>query len=297
MSSDSESDWEQEQDTAFQKSRAKTQDFEHPVRTYSDSDKIPISLNIVDTVQIKTTTINIQKQEEQVTQATLSIDEVEVKYPSGKIPRHDPRSGTSGSLPQYLRHCDIEKELQSNPELEYADLVKQSGVGGGIVSPEKQVQGSSKTILKTTLINKIISTLDILVKDTDFIKFSQNWSRPVFQSEIFNNIKKKDNFKFRNYAFTIKKTLQELNDNHQYCLTKRKSIDIISIITPKKTKIEDLFYTLYKIIIYIIYNSMRLSMENAIRPLNKYDIFEMLSLLKLLRMRDETTLHYILTNY
>ena len=291
MSSDSESDWEQE----LENPAHKMQDLEHPAP--KSNEKIPISLDIVDivdTVQIKTTTINIQKQEEQ---DTLSNDEVEVKYPSGKIPRHDPRSGTSGSLPQYLRHCDIEKELQSNPELEYADLVKQSGVGGGIVSPEKQVQGSSKTILKTTLINKIISTLDILVKDTDFIKFSQNWSRPVFQSEIFNNIKKKEHFKFRDYAFNIKKTLQELNDNNQYCLTKRKSIDIISIITPKKTKIEDLLYTLYKIIIHIIYNSMRLSMENAIRPLNKYDIFEMLSLLKLLRMRDDITLQYIQSNY
>ena len=49
--------------------------------------------------------------------------------------------------------------------------------------------------------------------------------------------------------------------------------------------------------IHIIYNSMRLSMENAIRPLNKYDIFEMLSLLKLLRMRDDITLQYIQSNY
>ena len=293
MSSDSESDWEH--DTAFEKSRAKTEDLEHPAHRCSE--KIPISLNIVDTVQIKTTTINIQKQEEQPTHVTLSNDVVEVKYPSGKIPRHDPRSGTSGSLPQYLRNREIDAELKRNPELDYKDLVKQSGVGGGIVSPEKPVQGSSKIILKNTLINTIIESLDILVKDTDFIKFSQNWSRPVFQSEIFNNIKKKEHFKFRDYAFNIKKTLQELNDNNQYCLTKRKSIDIISIITPKKTKIEDLLYTLYKIIIHIIYNSMRLSMENAIRPLNKYDIFEMLSLLKLLRMRDDITLQYIQSNY
>ena len=42
---------------------------------------------------------------------------------------------------------------------------------------------------------------------------------------------------------------------------------------------------------------MRLSMENMIRPLNKYDIFEMLSLLKLLRMRDDITIQYIKSNY
>ena len=281
MSSDSESDWEQE--------------LENPAPKCSD--KIPpISLDIVDTLQIQNK-ISLQEKSIQEEQVTLSSDEVEVKYPSGKIPRHDPRTGTSGCLPQYLRNREIDAELKRNPELNYDELVKQSGIGGGLVTPEKPVQGSSIIILKTTLINKIISTLDILVKDTDFIKFSQNWSRPVFQSEIFNSIKKKDNFKFRDYAFNIKKTLQELNDNNQYCLTKRKSIDIITIITPKKTKIEDLLYTLYKIIIHIIYNSMRLSMENAIRPLNKYDIFEMLSLLKLLRMRDDITLQYIQSNY
>jgi hypothetical protein len=269
-----------------------THDFEPQIKT-----SLPISL---DTLQITTTTpttINTQEHSQEHTQVTLTIDEVEVKYPSGKIPRHDPRTGTSGCLPQYLRNREIDAELKRNPELDYKDLVKQSGIGGGLVTPEKPVQGSSKIILKTTLINKIVSTLDILVKDIDFIKFSQNWSRPIFQSEILNNITKKDNFKFRDYAFNIKKTLQELNDNNQYCLTKRKSIDIISIITPKKTKIEDLFYTLYKIIIYIIYNSMRLSMENAARPINKYDIFEMLCLLKILRLQDTITIQYIQTNY
>jgi len=276
MSSDSESDWEQ--------------NLENP--TPKCSEKIPISLDIVDTLQIKE-----QDKPIQDLQVTLSNDEVEVKYPSGKIPRHDPRSGAGSNAIQYLLNREIDAELKRNPELNYDELVKQSGIGGGLVTPEKPVQGSSTIILKTTLINKIISTLDILVKDTDFIKFSQNWSRPVFQSEIFNSIKKKDNFKFRDYAFNIKKTLQELNDNNQYCLTKRKAIDIITIITPKKTKIEDLLYTLYKIIIHIISNSMRLSMENAIRPLNKYDIFEMLSLLKLLRMRDDITIQYIQSNY
>ena len=261
----------------------------------SSQPSLPISLDTLDTLQLQTT-ISLNPKEKN-TQIPLTINEIEVKYPSGKIPRHDPRTGTSGCLPQYLRNREIDAELKRNPELNYDELVKQSGIGGGLVTPEKPVQGSSIIILKTILINKIISTLDILVKDTDFIKFSQNWSRPVFQSEIFNNIKKKDNFKFRDYAFNIKKTLQELNDNNQYCLTKRKTSDIISIITPKKTKIEDLFYTIYKIIIYVISNSMRLSMENAIRPLNKYDIFEMLSLLKLLRMKDTITLQYIQINY
>ena len=265
-----------------------THDFEPQIKT-----SLPISLDTLQLTPTTPTTINIQED----SQVTLTIDEVEVKYPSGKIPRHDPRTGTSGCLPQYLRNREIDAELKRNPELNYDELVKQSGIGGGLVTPEKPVQGSSIIILKTTLINKIISTLDILVKDTDFIKFSQNWSRPVFQSEIFNNIKKKDNFKFRDYAFNIKKTLQELNDNNQYSLTKRKTSEIISIITPKKTKIEDLFYTIYKIIIYVISNSMRLSMENMIRPLNKYDIFEMLSLLKLLRMRDDITIQYIKSNY
>ena len=285
MSSDSESDWEKELD------------LENPAHKTREQllgliPSIPISL---DTLQLQTT-ISLDPKEKEI-QVPLSIDEVEVKYPSGKIPRHDPRTGTSGCLPQYLRNREIDAELKRNPELNYDELVKQSGIGGGLVTPEKPVQGSSIIMLKTTLINKIISTLDILVKDTDFIKFSQNWSRPVFQSEIFNNIKKKDNFKFRDYAFNIKKTLQELNDNNQYSLTKRKTSDIISIITPKKTKIEDLFYTIYKIIIYVISNSMRLSMENMIRPLNKYDIFEMLSLLKLLRMRDDITIQYIKSNY
>jgi len=287
-------DWEKEYEHEGLQSSYK--DLENPAYKSKELLKLQPSIPIsLDTLQLQNT-ISLEPKEKEI-QVPLSIDEVEVKYPSGKIPRHDPRTGTSGCLPQYLRNREIDAELKRNPELNYTELVKQSGIGGGLVTPEKPVQGSSIIILKTTLINKIISTLDILVKDTDFIKFSQNWSRPVFQSEIFNSIKKKDNFKFRDYAFNIKKTLQELNDNNQYCLTKRKIIDIISIITPKKYKIEDMFYTIYKIIIYVISNSMLLSMENAIRPLNKYDIFEMLSLLKLLRMKDYITIQYIQSNY
>jgi hypothetical protein len=290
MSSDSESDWEQELenpahksrelDTGFEKSRAQTKP------------SLPISLDIL---QLQNT-ISLEPKKQEI-QIPLSIDETEIKYPSGKIPRHDPRAGVSGTAIQYLRNCDIEKELKRNPELEYAELVKQSGIGGGVISPEKPIQGSSKIISKIDLIIKIVSSLDTLLKQTDYIKFSQNWSRPLFQSEILNNLKKKDNFKFRDYAFNVKKTLQELNDNNQYCLTKRKVSDIISIITHKKNKIEDLFYTIYKIIIYIIYNSIRLSMDNAARLINIYDIFEMLGLLKLLRMQDTVTLQYIQTNY
>ena len=35
---------------------------------------------------------------------------------------------------------------------------------------------------------------------TDYIKYSQNWSRPVFQNEILGHIKKKDKF---NYILVI----------------------------------------------------------------------------------------------
>ena len=82
---------------------------------------------------------------------------------------------------------------------------------------------------------------------------------------------------------------------NQYFLTQRKPADKISIITKKKTKCDDLVYTLYKTIIYIIYNSIRYRSMTSL--LDTYDIFEMLSLIKLLKINDDITLHYIQTNY
>ena len=109
------------------------------------------------------------------------------------------------------------------------------------------------------------------------------------------NIKKKEQFRYCGYIFNIKNTLHKLNELNQYFLTQRKPADKISIITKKKTKCDDLVYTLYKTIIYIIFNSIRYRSMTSL--LDTYDIFEMLSLIKLLKINDDITLHYIQKNY
>ena len=138
------------------------------------------------------------------------------------------------------------------------------------------------------MINRIISYIDSIMKSNDFIKFSQNWSRNAFQIETLNYLKKK-NIKFDGYLFNINKTLTKLNEFSLY-LTQRQSFNKISIITKRGSKIDDLFFILYKTIIYILY---------SYRPTNGSidDIFEMLSLLKLLKQNDDITLQYIKTHY
>ena len=267
---------------------------------------IPVSLsalatiNTVTNLQLSLGNIEIDEIDERdiiPEQSSIKVlpkidkDEVEVKYPSGNTSRVDlvaKRNHSGGKLSSRIRTiCEYEQLRRDNPEIserEITDIAK--------TQPSELVQGSSKIISKIELINNTINTIDNITKLTDYIKYSQNWSRPVFQNEILGHIKKKDKFNYSGFIFSIKNTLHKLNEINQYFLTQRRPSDKIAINT-KKIKCDDLAYTLYKIIIYIIYNSIRLNPINYL--LNTYDIFEILTLIKLLKMNDDITLKYILS--
>ena len=267
---------------------------------------IPVSLsalatiNTVTNLQLSLGNIEIDEIDERdiiPEQSSIKVlpkidkDEVEVKYPSGNTSRVDlvaKRNHSGGKLSSRIRTIgEYEQLRRDNPEIserEITDIAK--------TQPSELVQGSSKIISKIELINNTILTMDNITKLTDYIKYSQNWSRPVFQNEILGHIKKKDKFNYSGFIFSIKNTLHKLNEINQYFLTQRRPSDKIAINT-KKIKCDDLAYTLYKIIIYIIYNSIRLNPINYL--LNTYDIFEILTLIKLLKMNDDITLKYILS--
>jgi hypothetical protein len=228
-------------------------------------------------------------QEQSSIKVLPTIDEVEVKYPSGNTAKVDliaKRNHSGGKLSTRIRTIgEFEQLKRENPEIsesKITDIAKTQAA--------ELVQGSSKIISKIELINNTIDTIDNITKLTDYIKYSQNWSRPVFQNEILGHIKKKDKFNYSGFIFSIKNTLHKLNEINQYFLTQRRPSDKIAINT-KKIKCDDLCYTLYKIIIYIIYNSIRFKPINYL--LNTYDIFEILTLIKLLKMNDDITLKYI----
>lgn len=232
-------------------------------------------------------------QEQNSVKVLPTIDEVEVKYPSGNTSRVDlvaKRNHSGGKLSTRIRTIgEYEQLRRDNPQIserEITDIAKTQAA--------ELVQGSSKIISKIELINNTILTIDNITKLTDYIKYSQNWSRPVFQNEILGHIKKKDKFNYSGFIFSIKNTLHKLNEINQYFLTQRRPSEKIAINT-KKSKCDDLAYTLYKIIIYIIYNSIRLNPINYL--LNTYDIFEILTLIKLLKMNDDITLKYILLSF
>ena len=242
--------------------------------------------------------IHLEDSNISIAKALPKPDEVEIKYPGGNTPKSDvpaKRNHSGGKLSSsYFTIDEFEKMKKDNPDTDSSTLLNKV-VHVAKVETSKTVQGSSKTISKIDLINNTINTFDTLSKTQDFIKFTQDWSRSVFQNEVMGNIKKKEQFRYCGCIFNIKNTLHKLNEINQYFLTQRKPADKISIITKKKTKCDDLVYTLYKTIIYIIYNSIRCKSMSSL--LDNYDIFEMLSLIKLLKMNDNITLHYIQKNY
>lgn len=252
------------------------------------------TLSTLSNLQISAVNDSVDTIQEQSSVKVLpTIDEVEVKYPSGNTSRVDlvaKRNHSGGKLSTRIRTIgEYEQLRRDNPQIserEITDIAKTQAA--------ELVQGSSKIISKIELINNTILTIDNITKLTDYIKYSQNWSRPVFQNEILGHIKKKDKFNYSGFIFSIKNTLHKLNEINQYFLTQRRPSEKIAINT-KKTKCDDLAYTLYKIIIYIIYNSIRLNPINYL--LNTYDIFEILTLIKLLKMNDDITLKYILLSF
>ena len=242
--------------------------------------------------------IHLEDSNIAIAKALPTPDEVEIKYPGGNTSKSDvlaKRNHSGGKLSSsYFTIDEFEKLKKDNPDTDSSTLLNKV-VHVAKIETSKSVQGSSKTITKIELINNTINTVDTLSKTQDFIKFTQDWSRPVFQNEVMGNIKKKEQFRYCGCIFNIKNTLHKLNELNQYFLTQRKPADKISIITKKKTKCDDLVYTLYKTIIYIIFNSIR--NKNMSSLLDTYDIFEMLSLIKLLKINDDITLHYIQKNY
>ena len=236
------------------------------------------------------TDLKLETHTKPINKPVQTIDEVEIKYPNGNTSKEK----SIGKSSTNYTHDDIEKIYKAQTDTNRDDLIKELTC---IIKPKqtKTIQGSSKIILKTVLINTIINTIDYFIKQSEFIKFSQNLSSSSFHNEILGHITKKDKFKYNDTVFNIKKTLHKLNEINQYLFTKRKSTDKLSIITKQNYKCDDLIYILYKIILYILYNSIRNNHSNTL--LDTYDIFEMLSFIKLLKMKDDVTLHYIKHNY
>jgi hypothetical protein len=192
-----------------------------------------------------------------------TLHEVEVKYPSGIIPRVDVKAfrNSSGG--------------------------KTSHTGTRIIQGQT-IQGSHKYMSKTVLVDEVLQTLTKIWKQPGYIELSYKWN--TSETQILGLIKKKSTFKFNEYSFNISKTLEELEKTKTYILTKRTPSEKI-LITVNKTTVDDLLYTLYKSIIYCINDSIPAFKSNMI------DIFVLLSFLKLLRNRDEITLNYLSANF
>lgn len=220
-----------------------------------------------------------------------TIQEVEIKYPSGIIPKKEASIKNFGRVYTNDDIKRITKFQQINP---VANIINDEYIGK--IRPQVNIQGASKNILKTELINNLIESLHSLIKNNDYIKLSQNWSRSVFQNEILANIKKKHIFKFDGYSFSIKKTLETLDTISTY-LNQRHISNKISIITRNKTgtKIDDLVFTLYKSIIFNLHQQIQQPFVRTRVDLD--DIFEFLALIKLLKQNDDITLTYITENY
>jgi hypothetical protein len=225
-----------------------------------------------------------------LTQTTpLNPQEVEVKYPSGIVPRSNiknnrQRNGNKLSS-SFATNDSIEKAKSNSKDcnLDENTYIKQAAGFIAKIKQEKMVQGSRENILKNDLVIYILSSISTIIKNTEFIKFSQNWERKIFRTETYANINKKTSFNYNNYYFDISKTMHELCQLEFY-LVKVRDSDKISIILKQGSEINDLTYTLYKCIIYIISN----------RKLDEYNIFKMISMLFLLKKKDPITLEYIL---
>jgi hypothetical protein len=232
-----------------------------------------------------------QSQTQGIPKLPPTIQEVEVKYPNGIIPKKE------AVLKQFGRvytNEDIERIKKFQLINPVGNIINDEYIGK--IKPQVNIQGERKNILKTELINKIIDSLDSLIKNNAYIKLSQNWSKSVFQNEILANIKKKNIFKWDGYSFSIKKTLETLNTISTY-LNQRHISNKISIITKNKkgSKIDDLVFTLYK---SIIFNLHQQHQQPLIRSRIYFDdIFEFLAFIKLLKQNDDITINYISENY
>ena len=278
----------------------------------SETDEFDTRLpNLFENTAIGTLESELLKQPMQQTGPT--IDEVEVKYPAGIVNenvRQKKRNSSGGKVSSNIltigEYDKIKKHLKDkkdDPNYDYQTELDVNNAHGDafakqyvfrlnehVDKPQFTVNIKGKTINlpKIEVIDRTISYIDSIIKSNDFVKFSQNWSKSMFQIETLNNLKKKK-IKFEGYLFNINKTLTKMNEFTLY-LKQSQSFNKISITTKRGSKIDDLFFILYKTIIYILY-SYRPSQGSI------GDIFEMISLLKLLKQNDEITLQYIKKNY
>jgi hypothetical protein len=285
---------------------------EIPSEEESETDEFDTQLpNLFENTAIGTPESELIKQPIQQTGPT--IDEVEVKYPAGIVKgnvRQKKRNSVGGKVSTNIltigEYDKIKKHLQDkkdDPNYDYQTELDVNNAHGDAFSKQyvfrlnehvdkpqftANIKGKTINIPKIEVIDRTISYINSIIKSNDFVKFSQNWSRNAFQIETLNNIKK-NKIKFEGYLFNINKTLTKMNEFTLY-LKQSQSFNKISITTKRKTKIDDLFFIIYTNIIYILY-SYRPSQGSI------GDIFEMISLLKLLKQNDEITLQYIKTNY
>ena len=282
---------------------------------------IPPTLNSIQatqTIQLPTILENMQidtcmHSTTAIQQTEPTIDEVEVKYPSGIVNgnvRQKKRNSVGGKVSTNIltigEYDKIQKHLKDkkdDPNYDYQTELDVNNAYGDAFAKQyvfrlnehvdkpqftANIKGKTINLPKIEVIDRIISYIDSIIKSNDFVKFSQNWSRNAFQIETLAKVKKQK-IKFEGYMFSINKTLTKMNEFTLY-LKQSQSFNKISITTKRGSKIDDLFYIVYKTIIYILYDNRPSHGSIA-------DIFEMLSLLKLLKQNDEITLQYIKTNY
>jgi len=289
---------------------------EIPSEEESETDEFDTRLpNLFENTSIGTLESELLKQtmQQPIEQAGPTIDEVEVKYPAGIVKgnvRQKKRNSVGGKVSTNIltigEYDKIKKHLQDkkdDPNYNYQTELDVTNAYGDAFAKQyvfrlnehvdkpqftANIKGKTINIPKIEVIDRTISYIDSIIKSNDFVKFSQNWSRNAFQIETLNNIKK-NKIKFEGYLFNINKTLTKMNEFTLY-LKQRQSFNKISITTKRRSKIDDLFFIIYTNIIYIMY-SYRPSQGSI------GDIFEMLSLLKLLKQNDEITLQYIKTHY
>ena len=282
---------------------------------------IPPTLNSIQatqTIQLPTILENMQidtcmHSTTAIQQTEPTIDEVEVKYPAGIVNeniKQKKRNSSGGKVSTNIltigEYDKIQKHLKDkkdDPNYDYQTELDVNNAYGDafakqyvfrlnehVDKPQFTVNIKGKTINlpKIEVIDRTISYIDSIIKSNDFVKFSQNWSRNAFQIETLAKVKKQK-IKFEGYLFSINKTLTKMNEFTLY-LKQSQSFNKISITTKRRTKIDDLFYIIYTSIIYILY-SYRPSQGSI------GDIFEMISLLKLLKQNDDITLQYIKAHY
>ena len=181
----------------------------------SETDEFDTRLpNLFENTAIGTLESELLKQPMQQTGPT--IDEVEVKYPAGIVNenvRQKKRNSVGGKVSTNIltigEYDKIQKHLKDkkdDPNYDYQTELDVNNAHGDAFAKQYvfrlnehvdkpqftvNIKGRTINIPKIDLINRIILDIDSTMKTNDFVKFSQNWSKSIFQIETLNNLKKK----------------------------------------------------------------------------------------------------------